>query len=115
MFLYFIIICCAFTISCCSESSSTRNGDVLLYRVSLENVYDCYDEREDTLLYGLSYMYKVIRRYSDGKQSFLLELLIEDPDLITGNPYVRCIYLDVEEISKLNAFLDSCFYHDDNL
>ena len=108
MFLYFIIICCAFTISCCSGSSSTRNGDVLLYRVSWENVYDCYDEREDTLLYGLSYMYKVIRRYSDGKQSFLLELLIEDPDLITGNPYVRCIYLDVEEISKLNAFLDSC-------
>lgn len=108
-FLYIItLVVCSFVSSCSSNDSSTKKEDVELYRVSWENVYDCYDEREDTLLYGLSYMYKVIRRYSDGKQSFLLELLIEDPDLITGNPYVRCIYLDVEEISKLNAFLDSC-------
>ena len=108
-FLYIItLVFCSLVLSCCFNSSSTRNEDVKLYRVSWENVYDCYEEREDTLLYGLSYIHKVVRRYSDGEKNVLLKLLIEDPDLITGSPYVRCIYLDAEEISKFGAFLDSC-------
>ena len=97
MFLYFIIICCAFTISCCSGSSSTRNGDVLLYRVSWEHVYDCYDEREDTLLYGLTFMNKEIHHYTNG-----------DPDEVTGKSYQRSVNLDEEEILQFGIFLDSC-------
>lgn len=108
MFLYFIIICCAFTISCCSGSSSTRNGDVLLYRVSWENVYDCYDEREDTLLYGLTFINKEIHHYTNGEKSSFLQFLIEDPDEVTGKSYQRSVNLDEEEILQFGIFLDSC-------
>lgn len=108
MFLYFIIICCAFTISCCSGSSSTRNGDVLLYRVSWENVYDCYDEREDTLLYGLTFINKETHHYTNGEKSSFLQFLIEDPDEVTGKSYQRSVNLDEEEILQFGIFLDSC-------
>ena len=108
-FLHFIIIVfCSIALSCCLNDSSTKNGDAELYKVSWENVYDWHEQRLDTLLCGLSQVYKEVRHYSDGSKKVFMKLLIVDPDLKTRNPYVRCVYLDAAEISKFDAFIDSC-------
>ena len=103
-----VAVFCTIALSGCSGNHSTKNGDVDVYRYSRSNLYDYYEENDDTLLYGLSYIHKVVRHYPKGKTSVLLKLLIKDPDLATGSPFVRCIYLDEEEISQLSIFLDSC-------
>ena len=74
---------------------------------SWENVYRFYDEREDTLLNGLTNVNKEVRRYSDGSKKVVMELIIDESDSLTG-PYTRCVYLDAAEISKFDAFIDSC-------
>ena len=108
-FLHFIIIVfCSIALSCCLNNTSTKNGDAEFYMDSWENVYRFYDEREDTLLNGLTNVNKEVRRYSDGSKKVFMKLLIVDPDLKTRNPYVRCVYLDAAEISKFDAFIDSC-------
>ena len=108
-FLHFIIIVfCSIALSCCLNDSSTKNGDAELYKVSWEKVYDWHEERVDTLLCGLSQVYKEVRHYSDGSKKVFLKLLMVDPGLKTRNPYVRCVYLDAAEISKFDAFIDSC-------
>ena len=108
-FLHFIIIVfSSIALSCCLNNTSTKNGDAEFYMDSWENVYRFYDEREDTLLNGLTNVNKEVRRYSDGSKKVFMKLLIVDPDLKTRNPYVRCVYLDAAEISKFDAFIDSC-------
>ena len=70
-------------------------------------VYRFYDEREDTLLNGLTNVNKKVRRYSDGSKKVVMGLIIDESDSLTG-PYTRCVYLDAAEISKFDAFIDSC-------
>jgi len=107
-FLHFIIIVfCSIALSCCLNDSSTKNGDAELYKVSWENVYDWHEERIDTLLCGLSQVYKEVRHYSDGSKKVFMKLIIDESDSLTG-PYTRCVYLDAAEISKFDAFIDSC-------
>ena len=107
-FLHFIIIVfCSIALSCCSNNTSTKNGDAELYMDSWENVYSFYDEREDTLLNGLTNVNKKVRRYSDGSKKVVMGLIIDESDSLTG-PYTRCVYLDAAEISKFDAFIDSC-------
>ena len=107
-FLHFIIIVfSSIALSCCSNNTSTKNGDAEFYMDSWENVYRFYDEREDTLLNGLTNVNKEVRRYSDGSKKVVMELIIDESDSLTG-PYTRCVYLDAAEISKFDAFIDSC-------
>ena len=107
-FLHFIIIVfCSIALSCCSNNTSTKNGEAELYKVSWENVYDWHEKRIDTLLCGLSQVYKEVRHYSDGSKKVVMELIIDESDSLTG-PYTRCVYLDAAEISKFDAFIDSC-------
>ena len=110
-FLHFIIIVfSSIALSCCSNNTSTKNSEAEFYMVSWENVYwenlyRCYDGREDTLLNGLANVNKEVRRYSDGSKKVVMELIIDESDSLTG-PYTRCVYLDAAEISKFDAFID---------
>ena len=104
-------------ISC---SSKIEGKDCGVYKVSSEMVYYYEDERhdmivageyyerDDSLVCGLSAINKEKHYYENGECALVLCLLIEDPDIYTDVPFQQRIYLNEDEISKLNVFLDSC-------
>lgn len=114
----FISFVVGLTFISCSFKREGR--DCSVYKVSSEMIYYYEDERhdmivddeyyegDDSLVCGLSAINKEIHHYENGKCNLFLCLLVEDPDIYAEAPFQHRIYLDEDEISQLDVFLDSC-------
>lgn len=91
-----------------TNDSLTNTNDMVLSRVFREGVYDCYNYRDDTLLCGLSYVYKETNVYSNGDTVMWLRLLLEDTGRWQDRLFQTFVSLNEKEISDMEVFVDSC-------
>ena len=91
-----------------TNDSLANTSDMVLSRVFRECVYDCYNYRDDTLLCGLSSVYKETNVYSNGDTVILLQLLLEDTGRWRDRLFQTFVFLNEKEISDMEVFVDSC-------
>ena len=101
----FLLSLFSFTFLCCTNKSLKGNRDIDVYRVYNEMVYDYFEEHEDTLLSGLSFINKETHCYSNGDTTVCLLFLVKCPFLSQKQ---CCLFLNEKEISDVDVFLDSC-------
>ena len=77
-------------------------------KATYEVLYNYSDEHDDSLICGLSTINKVKRQYSDNTSKIFLHMAILCPYPDVKMENARGLYLDSEEISNLEAFVDSC-------
>lgn len=105
----FVFILIFFVVtSCTSDNNKVSCVDKGLYRVSVENLYDYYDEHDDSLVCGLSVINKETHYFGDNQHDVYLYMGIEDPNFHTGEPIRREFYFTKDETNRLSVFLDSC-------
>ncbi len=99
---------CLVATSCTMKNNKLSCMDNGVHRVAYEVLYDYYDEHDDSLVCGLAVITKDTHYFDDNQSEIYLYMGIEDPNIHTGEPIRREIYLSKDEMKRLDVFLDSC-------
>lgn len=89
--------------SCTSYNNSDRYSEV--YKVISECLYDYYSYNDDSLVVGISSIFKDTYIYQDGSTSYRLRFTIEGYKDGTDS---KCLTLNPNEVKRVDVFLDSC-------
>lgn len=108
LYLVITIILLGFTYTSCSFSSN-QDKSLEVHKVVSEEIYDYYSVHDDSLVVGISGISKDMFIFKDGTRAYSLRFSIYgypfENDIVSG---YKCLILDMDDIKRLEEFLDSC-------
>ena len=95
------------TNSCISYDNSEKYSEA--HKIIYERLYDYYSYHDDSLVVGISTIYKDTYIYQDGSTNYRLRFTIEGykDDIDSGYKYLT---LNPDEVKRVDVFLDSCIH-----
>lgn len=93
--------------------NTTEGNSARMYKEYNEMLYSYEYDHSDTLLFGL-YTIDKVRRVYENREELFLKFFIVDSNMETEKAYKPNVFLDSEEISMFETFIDSCLSHKDD-